>query len=396
VCKSAYGLSEEQNPVPLSSAHVPSADSVSGQVVLDSIFHHRGVNALAEDQTLNFSPGLTLVYGDNGTGKTGYIRILKSACRARGQENILGNVVSGAAPHALSVSIKYQTGDDTDLKEWSGAGDDEFVSRVSVFDTQSAAVYLTEKTDVAFRPFGLDLFDRLVKACKAVRTNLEREQRALAIDNLQALKNQIPEGTAVAKLISNVSSLTKPEAVQSLAQLSPEEMSRKALLEKSLRDLQASDPKKLIQQMNLRERRVRSLSKHLMSIEESLSDSAISVVLDARAEGLRKSENARRLREATFPAGMLEGTGSDLWARMWDAARDFSEQLAYPNRDYPVVEESQCLLCQQDIDHEAADRLKKFEEFVSSTTERELRNLRDRYSQLRNEIVECVIVNEVT
>lgn len=26
---------------------------------------------------------------------------------------------------------------------------------------------LTEKTDLAFRPFGLDLFDKLVKACKA-------------------------------------------------------------------------------------------------------------------------------------------------------------------------------------------------------------------------------------
>ena len=61
-------------------------------------FHHKGVNALAEDQTLKFAPGLTIVYGDNGAGKTGYIRILKQACRARGQEEILGNVVSGALP----------------------------------------------------------------------------------------------------------------------------------------------------------------------------------------------------------------------------------------------------------------------------------------------------------
>ena len=46
-------------------------------------------------------------------------------------------------------------------------------------DAHCAAVYLTEKTDVAFRPFGLDLFDKLVKACKAVRGRLESEQRAL-------------------------------------------------------------------------------------------------------------------------------------------------------------------------------------------------------------------------
>ncbi len=51
--------------------------------------------------------------------------------------------------------------------------------RVSVFDSQCAAVYLTEKTDVAFRPFGLDVFDKLVRVCKTIRGQLEREQRSL-------------------------------------------------------------------------------------------------------------------------------------------------------------------------------------------------------------------------
>ncbi len=67
---------------------------------------HRGVNALAEDQTLKFGPNLTVIYGDNAAGKAGYIRILKSACRARGQEQVLGKVVSGATPLSRVVSIK--------------------------------------------------------------------------------------------------------------------------------------------------------------------------------------------------------------------------------------------------------------------------------------------------
>jgi hypothetical protein len=94
---------------------------------------------------------------------------------------------------------------------------------VSVFDSQCAAVYLTEKTDVAFRPFGLDLFDKLVKACKAVRARLESEQRSLASNALAAVQAQVPEGTAVAKLLANVTSLSKPGTVQALARLSPEE-----------------------------------------------------------------------------------------------------------------------------------------------------------------------------
>ena len=220
ICKSGYGLAEQRDTVSLSKEHVPDP-TAGAPVSLVSIFHRRGVNALAEDQTLKFGPGLTIVYGDNGAGKTGYIRILKGACRARGPEKILGNVVSGATPLAPVVAIKYKVGGEPDPREWAGGNEDEFVSRVSVFDTQCAAVYLTEKTDVAFRPFGLDLFDKLVKACKAVRTKLESEQRALGANALAAVQTTIPEGTAVAKFLANISSLTKPGDVQALARLSP-------------------------------------------------------------------------------------------------------------------------------------------------------------------------------
>ena len=242
ICKSAHGLAEQQYTTPLAKEHLPEKTAGGVPVSLVSIFHHRGVNALAEDQTLKFAPNLTVVYGDNATGKTGYIRILKSACRARGQEKILGNVISGAIPLSPVVSIKYKVGTEPELREWAGNGEDEFISRVSVFDTQCAAVYLTEKTDVAFRPFGLDLFDKLVKACKAIRAQLESEQHALASNALTAVQAQIPEGTSVAKLLANVSSLTKPESVQTLARLSPKEEAQLARLERSLLDLRATSP----------------------------------------------------------------------------------------------------------------------------------------------------------
>jgi predicted ATPase len=46
----------------------------------------RHVNAIAENQYLPFSAvGMTVIYGDNGSGKSGYSRVLKRACRARDQ-----------------------------------------------------------------------------------------------------------------------------------------------------------------------------------------------------------------------------------------------------------------------------------------------------------------------
>ncbi len=395
ICKSAHGLAEQQDVAPLTKEHVPDKTARGAPVSLVSIFHHRGVNALAEDQLLRFASALTIVYGDNAAGKTGYIRILKSACRARGQEQILGNVVSGATPFSPVVSIKYKIGTEPEPREWAGTGEDEFISRVSVFDTQCAAVYLTEKTDVAFRPFGLDLFDKLVRACKAVRANLESEQRGLASNALAAVQMQIPEGTAVAKLLANISSLTKPESVQALARLPAEEEAGLALLEKSLLDLQANDPEKLIQQLTLRAGRVQALARHLKEVEAALSAQAVVAVFDARIEARRKSEEARRLREATFPGGMLSGTGSEPWTTLWEAARRFSQGQAYPGQVFPVVESgAHCVLCQQDLDHAAGHRLKQFETCVTSTTERELRQIREHFARLREAFIDLTTTTE--
>lgn len=383
ICKSAYGLAAQQDTIPLTRAHIPKDATGSAPVTLQSIYHHRGVNALAEGQTLKFTPGLTLVYGDNAAGKTGYIRILKSACRARGKEDILGNVVSGHTPLTPSVEIKYTVGHDSDVREWTGQGEDDFISRVSVFDTQCSAVYLTEKTDVAFYPLGLVLFDKLVKACKNIRSSLEIEQRALGSGDLTALKMQVPEGTAVAKLLENITSLTRSETVSGLARLSPEEQARLNLLEQSLRDLQANDPEKLARQLTLLSGRIRLLVQHLRDIEIALSEDAVTTVFDARAKCRQKGEDAKRLREATFPEDTLDGTGSLIWSSMWDAARRYSKEAAYPDQEFPVVKNgAQCVLCQQDIKPAASHRLTQFATFVASTTEQELRKAREKLKGL--------------
>jgi energy-coupling factor transporter ATP-binding protein EcfA2 len=394
ICKSGYGLAEPQETAPLAQEHVPER-AAGPPVSLVSIFHHRGVNALAEGQELKFGLGLTIVYGDNGAGKTGYIRILKSACRARGIERILGNVVSGATPLTPIVAIKYTVGAESDPREWAGAGEDDFISRVSVFDTQCAAVYLTEKTDVAFRPFGLDLFDKLVQACKAVRSQLEQEQRSLGGNALIAVQVPIPEGTAVAKLLASVSSLTKPEDVQALAQLSPDEQQRFEFLDKSLLDLQANDPDKLIQQLTVRGGRVQGLALHIRGVETALSDEAVRAVFETRTEGRRKSEEAKRLRDATFPQGLLNGTGSETWTALWEAARSFSHEQAYPDRPFPVINDgAKCVLCQQDLDHASAHRLRQFEDFVTSTVERELRHIRETFKSQRKTFLELKVTME--
>ena len=59
------------------------------QIRITSLSEVKGVNKLAENQTINFGENLTLIYGENGTGKTGYGRILKSLGFSYESNNII-------------------------------------------------------------------------------------------------------------------------------------------------------------------------------------------------------------------------------------------------------------------------------------------------------------------
>ncbi|SBO16765.1 AAA family ATPase [Carnobacterium divergens] len=60
---------------------------------LKKIKNVKGINALSSNQTLEFIPqGINVIYGDNGTGKSGYIRLLKKLINSRYEEELLSNV----------------------------------------------------------------------------------------------------------------------------------------------------------------------------------------------------------------------------------------------------------------------------------------------------------------
>ncbi|MCP4369444.1 MAG: AAA family ATPase [Deltaproteobacteria bacterium] len=396
LCKGAHGLSENQNTEPLNESHIPTDGNDTGTVNLLSISHYNGVNALAEDQTITFGSGLTVVYGDNAAGKSGYTRILKSACQARGAEDILGNVLSGTAPLTPSVSIRFTVGDDGEEQKWKdNTEDSDFLGRVSVFDSHSAAVYLNERTDVAFRPFGLDLFDKLSNTCEEVRKRLERECRVL--ESAKIPIPELPEGTMAYKLVSSLSSLTKPEAVTELSTLTDAENEKMLFLEKRLRDIQSENPEKTAEILKLRARRLELLFNRLVEIDRSLGSDALKAVFCAQKTARLKQVEASKLRDATFPSNLVNGTGSDVWGDMWEAAMQFSTEKAYMDKPFPFIEtDAQCVLCQQNLDSNAVARLIKFQEFVTSQSEQDLKQAKEKFANLYENLKSLNVVNDFT
>lgn len=86
-------------------------DSESDRLILRKLIHKSGVNALSDDSSIVFCPeGITLLYGVNGSGKSGYFRILNHVGGGFIPEPIYGNVFDEEKP--IWVDIEYSVNDD--------------------------------------------------------------------------------------------------------------------------------------------------------------------------------------------------------------------------------------------------------------------------------------------
>lgn len=167
---------------PLSKDHLPADPGAGESISLSGIANVSGVNQLATGQTLNFEEsGLTIVYGQNGTGKSGYTRILKKACRSRHAGEIMPDVYSVSPTRTAKADLKItRTSGAAETVAWEDEGESaEMLSAITVFDRDAASVHVQKKNEVWFRPFGLDIPDDLAGVCQEIKARLTTEKETL-------------------------------------------------------------------------------------------------------------------------------------------------------------------------------------------------------------------------
>jgi hypothetical protein len=112
---------------------------------LYSISDVEGVNALAPKKPLEFGKGnITVVYGNNGSGKSGYVRLLKHICGARNLGVLHRNVYnSGSTVQKACISFEQ----DGVLKShtWSGQDICDDLSSVGIFDTSFNKAFVSSE-----------------------------------------------------------------------------------------------------------------------------------------------------------------------------------------------------------------------------------------------------------
>lgn len=377
--KAEAGIEDPQNRAPkvLDDAQVATRADPTRLVRLLAIKEISNVNALAAGGSLPIAEtGLTVIYGENGAGKSGYSRVLKHACRARDQrEAILPDAkIDPAKAGKPSATFEVAVdGAKADLAWTFGSPAPEPLSEIAIFDTHCARAYIDNHGDFAYWPYGLDILENLVVLCGKLRGMAAQEKGANAPSNAAyaAIANA---QTVTGRALLAIPGATKARDIEVLATLTKADHERFELLTKTLSEV---DPKQKAQALRQRAGRLLELIGRIDLASPLIDDAKLATLRDL-IEKSKAAKAAADLAASDFKAvpGQLAGTGGDEWKALFEAARTYAK-TSYPNHVLAELPgDAHCPLCQNLLGDEGSARLARFDAFIQQASEAQAKKAR--------------------
>lgn len=346
---------------------VSGAPASQSPLALHAIENVRNVNAIPDGSSLHFGvTGLTVVYGQNGSGKSGYARVLKRACKARDtEERILPNVLPASPPNQPSrpaqADIKVQIGAGApQTLPWTDGQHHDVLMNAAVFDSSCARIIVDNDCDVSYLPYGADVFKRLGDLMTEFKERLEREKPA----PLPPQVRDVVDGTKSDAFLKSLSSRTSVSETGTSCAWSATDDHRLGVVT----ELLLKDPNVMAAQIDTKRLRLELLRTNLATLDSLVSDVAVQALHQLH----RNLDTAIQVAE-TFATSLgsepLSGVGSEVWRALYEAAKEYSTSQAYPSEEFPHTgEDALCVLCMQPLLPDARRRMTQFKSFMIDKT----------------------------
>ena len=355
---------------PLDATHLTATVAGGDPVQIARIVHLEGANDLAPGTALDFSlGGITVIAGKNGSGKSGYTRILKQVAATRASEQVLPNAFSpGVAPKAV---VSYQVGATppaTDLSWESGAGRVESpMQRVRIFDSRSANVHLAGSTEIAYIPPILQILGEYTNVLQEVATLIEADAQRERLQDRQWPPLEAGVGLAIFEHFGEQGAF---DALNSMTALTEDEETELGVIPARLHDLTSSNPAALAVQARQRAGQLKALARSLEIVAGKLTPTNVDLSRKLRSDVESARVEVTHARVMFDDADTLPGTGEESWQRMWLGAKEFADGEEHEH-DFPENFAS-CPLCAQLLQPDAQARLELFAAFMSGEAQTKL------------------------
>ncbi|MGH9540857.1 MAG: AAA family ATPase [Terriglobales bacterium] len=381
-------------PTPLTASDLPATQVPQGALAERLVALHSvtGVNALQPNQRLDFAPqGVTIILGPNGSGKSGYARILKRAFRARAaQAPLLPNVRTAGIPSSPSATLKFAAnGIERDVTWNPNDSAPSGVGGYAVFDRYCAHGYLAEAGQLAPAPRAARYLQFLAETCRKVRTVLIKDRDSIPLPIIDDL---IP--TAAEAGQPDLFELADPDqqTIRTRLEMTAHEHSELAGLNTLLATQQDPGCGQQASALRAQADRLARAKQACANALQLLAPESIKALASAR-HAVSASSDVVQLAAAALSFEPLP-VGAELWRLLFEAARKYSEALAYPGSAFPnTTEGARCVLCQQELAPDASRRLTRFAEYVASEASQQheaakagLAQLEGRYNAVASEM----------
>ena len=351
-------------PLLLSDIRDPTA--TSNTVTLSAVKKVKNINALANNQELYFSDkGMTIIYGNNGSGKSGYVKILKAACRARGtkEDNEILHNIYATSTGEQRAEILFHVGGDAVTIDWiKDRSVDARLSAISVFDSRAASVHIAARNTVAYTPTPLKMLSELTQAAKQLRVLFDNDIRMLESQTPLTIKNpKLHPETKGSKFFKQISHKSAKAEIEAFTAFTNEEEQRYEALKADL----SGDRGYAAKQLAAKKSQIDHITQRLTLLIETASVSNLVELQKLYTAYQAAKQAAQAASNALFSKEPLPDVGTEVWRTLWESARAYSQAFAYPQQKFPFTTDgARCVLCQQLLDEQAASRLISFESFI--------------------------------
>ena len=376
----------------IASFHEADAASLgmsTRQIVLESVTAAANVNSLIDGATLAFArEGLTVVYGENGAGKSGFSRLIRNTCTSRaGTAPILSNVFEeGGGPRAV-YDVRID-GTPASFTWVADADDPPRFPEIMFFDSDCATTELQgRQNEVLYVPPAVSALERLSALIGEVSARLRSYSDQLPAE---LPDTAVPDFARASYDVAPLLDSDDPAALRAsltAVRLSENDVARM----RALPALIEGNPDTEAPKLRARADQLADLRGALAELYRAC-DAGFAREYAAALENLKLAEEAARAaRHALAGTTELDGVGEGAWKALWEAARAYSETAAYPHEHFPFLGTgAACPLCQQPLSKEAEDRLAAFDRFAASAAESALSQRDEAVSALRATFLDAV------
>lgn len=174
-----------------------------------------GVNAIVPGSVIEPHAGMTILFGENGTGKTGYARVFKALAGSRTADTILGDIAV-TQEVAQTAKVDYTVGSDDKTLAWSGEQGVAPFTRMSIFDSPAVNFHVDDDLEYVYVPTVLSLFNHVSTALKSVHDRIDQTIRDLATGSTTLL-GRFPRDSTIYPVVETLGASTDLAALDASA-----------------------------------------------------------------------------------------------------------------------------------------------------------------------------------